>query len=675
MQAASVEDPTAVVQATMVVNPSVKPLDVTTGPMSAMRGYSVTALQDGRVLIAGGCPLNQDNAPVDQHGNVNTAYTAQAWIYDPDTQAFSPTGSLLTPRGFHQATLLNDGKVLITGGSAQWLDPWSPFANDPVQSGKAWARYYPYAELFDPATGTFTALPASQPHPGPLNRAPYTTALQGPGMMWSNHSWGSALKMTNGKVLVTGGDYRGWWSSLLPLMGMQIEGADLYDPAAGTFDLSPGAPWRFNLGFQSFGAGTTPRMESLADGRVLLTYGHLTNEGNGTTPASGQPILPVNRPVLIDPATMQTTPTGPMVLSRFGHTLTRLPDGRILAVGGKDYTQAQYRTGEYAWNFKTTATAEIYDPATNTWTATGSLTTDRAFHAAILLPTGQVQILGGYKSDLNGNVVYPNTTELYDPDTGTFSIADHLDYGLTEPQLALLNDGGLFMAGQLQAPMESPVNPQSIPRNLDSERFRAAGSVSNSAVLTLNAATFGIKKAPTVSIQINSLIFNSDHGVLINHDQDFDGTIGVAFTPRGWVSKSKNNPITHTFGQKIHADITLIVQPKGIKFDLIGTGDSIYFNFHKANLRATGIPQTISIETDLALPAQVNIHNEMIHWNIRPSIGNASYGNISTGPHRVFATFGPPIVNSYNVPTVKRMEYACRIAAGSTTITTMAESF
>lgn len=680
VQVASVADPTAVVQATMVVSPSVKPLDTTNGPMSAMRGYSVTALQDGRVLIAGGCPLGQENAPSDQHGNVNFAYSAQAWIYDPTTQAFQATGSMITPRGFHQATLLDDGKVLISGGSTQWLDPWSPYANDPVQHGLPWARYSPFAELFDPTSGTFTALPMSQPHPAPAAGGVYANALQGPGMMWSNHSWGQALKLANGKVLILGGDFHGWWSSLVTgtLSGTRNEGVDLFDPATGTFDLSSSAPWRFTVGYPAgsgiFGVGTTPRMESLQDGRVLITVGHLTDEGNGTRPQDGTPILPVNQPVLLDPVTMQTTATGPMVLSRFGHTLTRLPDGRILAVGGKDYTQAQYRgAGSNAWNFKTTATAEIYDPATNQWTATGNLNSERAYHAALLLPTGEVLIIGGIQVDLNGNIIYPDAIEIFDPNTLSFSVSEYLPYGLIEPQIIMMSDDTLFVSGAIQ-----PLANLNTNRNGDSGPNPRLG-ISNTSNLTTGERLLGSKKIKAGAL-IQKVIFTSGHPSLWNYNTDYGNVGGTQFNPNGWELNVANNPISHSAGKKVTAELEVRIWPAKKNFEISGQMENSSIRFRQVagypeEHISNGKSQIIHVESELPLDSIITIINEKITWTIKESPTGRELGSSKTGPHKMFVTIAEPINNNTaNYLTLKRIEFACNAAMGKGTIKDIAIS-
>src|SRR4051812_9072425 len=72
------------------------------------------------------------------------------------------------------------------------------------------------------------------------------------------------------------------------------------------------------------------------------------------------------------------SPTGSMNVIRFGHTLTLLPNGKVLAAGGA-----------------ATAPAELYDPATGQWTNTGSLKVPRYGHQAFVQPNGLVKIDGG----------------------------------------------------------------------------------------------------------------------------------------------------------------------------------------------------------------------------------------------------------------------------------------
>jgi hypothetical protein len=249
-----------------------------TGSMVTPReGHTATLLRDGRVLITGG----------DDTGNHPTA---SAELYDPKTGTFSPTGSMATARAFHTATLLADGRVLIAGG-----DPSGWNFNSLIAS----------AEIYDPSTGTFSAT----------------------GSLIVGRAWQTATLLPDGRVLIAGGESNGGGDLLV---------AELYDPNAGTFSPT--------------GSMTEPRTYHqatlLADGRVLMTGGggDYTNRSFLASAA------------LYDPKTGTFSPTGSMTEPRTYHQATLLLGGRVLITGGY---------GALA----PLASAEIYDPASGTFTA------------------------------------------------------------------------------------------------------------------------------------------------------------------------------------------------------------------------------------------------------------------------------------------------------------------
>src|SRR5438552_629043 len=118
--------------------------------------------------------------------------------------------------------------------------------------------------------------------------------------------------------------------------------------------------------------------------------------------------------------------TGSLATARNGHTATLLPNGKVLIAGGRNGNSGL-------------ASAELYDPASGTWTATGSLATARAFHTATLLPNGKVLVAGG------GN----NSAELYDPASGPWSATGSLATARAfHTATLLLNGKVLIVAGE-----------------------------------------------------------------------------------------------------------------------------------------------------------------------------------------------------------------------------------
>jgi Kelch motif len=329
-----------------------------TGYMAASRyGHTATLLQEGRVLIAGGHSF----VPAERRARL----ISSAELYDPSTGAFTATGDLTTPRAFHTATLLPDGRVLITGGQDD---------QPPYQSVAT-------AELYDPSTGTFTAT-------GPMVAA---------------RRYHSAVLLGSGKVLIiSGAEYRG--------NGGTIDlRAELYDPTSGTF-AATGTPVSINP--------TTgddyiyPTATLLQDGRVLVTWTSSLAE-------------------LYDPRAGTFSPTGRMIAGREyeGGTQTLLANGTVLVAGGSAFGAID--------------SAEVYDPSTGTFRLTGKMTTRRGRHTATLLRDGTVWIAGANQEGWGAH----GSTELYDPDTGTFSARGSLATPRYWHTGTLLDNGKVLIAG------------------------------------------------------------------------------------------------------------------------------------------------------------------------------------------------------------------------------------
>jgi len=215
----------------------------------------------------------------------------------------------------------------------------------------------------------------------------------------------------------------GHTASLLPSGMVLIAGgtssasAELFDPARGTFTPT--------------GNMTTARVHHtatlLSNGQVLLAGGWSLN-------------LPVASAEVFNPATGSFTATGPMTRGRVYHSAVRLPNGQVLIAGG----------GNNSPNLLAMTSAELFNPSTGTFTATGPMTTPRFYHTATVLPNGQVLLAGGKDNipyDRPPAVAAVAGTERFNPPTGTFTTAGDLAVPRFLHTATLLLNGQVLITG------------------------------------------------------------------------------------------------------------------------------------------------------------------------------------------------------------------------------------
>lgn len=317
---------------------------------------TATRLTDGRVLLAAG---------VNCSGGDLCPNTSEARLFDPTTNTFSVVGPLAIARSELTATLLRDGSVLIAGGADETA-----------------------VELFSSETGKFTS--AASMSIGRHNPA--------------------AATLSGGRVLITGG-WGGGRGNLKTLAS-----TELYDPATGALTLS---------GSMAI-ARTGHTATTLTDGRVLIVGGRGAYPNDGLTSAE-----------LYDPTTGQFTETGSMTAARQDHTAVLLTDGRVLIIGGG--------VGVVA-----TAVVEIYDPATGKFAPAGTLPAPLWGVSATLLADGRVLIAGGVPIADDSEALTAEAVAnayLYDPATGTFSPTGSMTVARERHTATLLTDGRVLITG------------------------------------------------------------------------------------------------------------------------------------------------------------------------------------------------------------------------------------
>src|ERR1017187_3233012 len=213
--------------------------------------------------------------------------------------------------------------------------------------------------------------------------------------------------LPNGKLLAAGGCS----TNLIPSINY-LSTAELYDSASGTWTVT--------------GAQVAPRAYHTATllpgGKVLIVGGYNSSSGL------------LSSAELYDPASGTWTTTGPLASAREYHTATLLPNGMVLVVGGE--TNNQIILGN-----NSLASAELYNPATGHWTATGPLKYGRYKHTATLLQNGKVLVAGG--------TGYSPTTaaELYDPASGTWTTTGAMSTARVQHTATLLPDGRVLAVG------------------------------------------------------------------------------------------------------------------------------------------------------------------------------------------------------------------------------------
>ena len=364
-------------------------------------GFKATLLLDGRVLV----------------GDVEGAE-----VYDPDSGTWTATGSMVATdpvgRQFKSATLLRDGRALVVhyGGSAEVYDPdtgtWTatgqltppmdiptpvtlPDGRVLVAGGEGTSNDHDRAALYDPATGTWTAT----------------------GTMGTPRLEHIAVPLLDGRVLVVSGGANSDWKDT---------SAELYDPATGTWSAT-GSMLRPHAGFPATLLDDGRVLVGDTDGAELYdpdsgtwtdaglftsTHGSATLLLDGTVLVAGdsaeQLYIPagVTPPPLVEPDGGVWIATGSMGTPRSGHDAVRLLDGRVLVVGGANGDRTRHLR-------------RVVRPGSRgTWSATGNMLKPHGGFPATLLSDGRVLVGDIDDPDADDPI---SGAEVYDPASGTWT--------------------------------------------------------------------------------------------------------------------------------------------------------------------------------------------------------------------------------------------------------------
>ncbi len=204
--------------------------------------------------------------------------------------------------------------------------------------------------------------------------------------------------------------------------------------ASNSYGTQRDVPARFDVFpdyFETSGSLGTGRLGHVA---VALTNGDVLVAGGSGGSGSSTAVAP---PEVYSLASGTFSPAGAMATHRwFGHTGTRLADGRVLIVGGV----GQVSGGDNV----TVASAELYNPATRAFSATGGMSVPRSGHTATLLSDGRVLIAGGRNADQA-----LGTAEIYNPATGAFAPAVGMIAARSAHSATLLPNSTVLVAGGL----------------------------------------------------------------------------------------------------------------------------------------------------------------------------------------------------------------------------------
>jgi galactose oxidase len=295
-----------------------------------------TVTETGHDMFCPGISVLSDGRIIVTGGN-NSEKTS---IYDPATDAWTSGPNLTTPRGYQASATLSDGRVFTIGGS--WSGGRGGTTGVPHKSGEVWSA----------ATGW-------QPLPG-ANVVPMLTADANPNGDYrkDNHGW--LFAWSGGSVLQAGPSKAMNWYSTTGAGGVTPAGTrgDDHDAMNGN--------------------------AVMYDAGKILTIGGAPSYEN-TNATTNAYVLTLNGVG----NTVSTRKVASMANARAFHNSVVLPDGKVAVFGGQNFPVP------FSDN-TAVLSAELWDPATETFSTMASAAIPRTYHSvALLMPDGRVFTGGG----------------------------------------------------------------------------------------------------------------------------------------------------------------------------------------------------------------------------------------------------------------------------------------
>ena len=301
-------------------------LAVTPDPARAAARYnnSITLMSDGNLLIVGG-------------QTAAGTFLNTVEIYITTSATLTSRQSLNVQRTSHTATLLPDGRVLVTGGISNALNAtYCTGSGDPVCS---------IGEIYEPKTNTWSATAGGMSFPR------------------YNHT---ATLLPNGKVLIAGGQ------TVTGGGGTVTQDCDLFDPATNSYQSTAcGSNGQMQMGRAAHTATL------LHNGRVLVAGGYVSGGSSFSVTTE-----------IYDPNTDAWSAGPALIQARAWHTASQMGNQRVLLAGGFNGLNAKENRGILE-------TTEIYDPNSNTITPGAAMAARKMFHTANVSGEGRVNLYGG----------------------------------------------------------------------------------------------------------------------------------------------------------------------------------------------------------------------------------------------------------------------------------------